>query len=97
MFQTPLSALGAAFGLLGPKSWRTRQYGNIHSCDIYRDYFLRLGIGEEKRYQGTYGRLYIYSFFSLVDLVSIVPFYIDLLYVGDLPASQFHGCFDSFA
>ena len=35
-------------------------------------------------------------FFSLVDLVSIVPFYIDLLYVGDLPASQFLRMFRLF-
>ena len=35
-------------------------------------------------------------FLSLVDLVSIVPFYVDLFYVGDLPASQFLRMFRLF-
>ena len=48
-------------------------------------------IGEEERYAGCQGRYnFFFSFFSLVDLISIVPYYIDLSMAGDnIPASQF--------
>ena len=40
---------------------------------------------------------YIFSFFSLVDLVSILPFYIDLIDTStDIPASQFFRMFRLF-
>ena len=82
----------------------THELGDSSIMEIFTvavftvDYIVRFwAIAEEKEYQGTYGRLpYIYSFFSLVDLVSILPFYIDLLYVGDLPASQFLRMFRLF-
>jgi hypothetical protein len=32
---------------------------------------------------------YVFSFFSLVDLVSIVPFFIDVAVEGDLPVTRF--------
>jgi hypothetical protein len=45
----------------------------------------------------NYSRLrYAYSFFSLVDLVAIVPFYLDLCLPQDLPSSQFLRLFRMF-
>ncbi len=56
------------------------------------DYGLRfwcVGAGEP-RHAGAWGRVrYVFTFFSLVDLVSILPFYVDFLVPGNLPASQF--------
>jgi hypothetical protein len=55
------------------------------------DYALRFYVaGEEKQFVGFSGRVrFVCTFFSLVDLVSIVPFYIDFAVPGNLPASQF--------
>ena len=58
------------------------------------DYGLRFYIaGEEKdqQYVGVIGRLrFMFSFFPIIDLMSIAPFYVDwFLYSGSLPASQF--------
>ena len=56
------------------------------------DYLLRFYCAEaaSKSYRGFVGRLrFICSFFSVVDLLSILPFYIDFLVPGNLPASQF--------
>ena len=56
------------------------------------DYALRFYVAgvEEPKHRGFVGRLrFICTFFSLVDLVSIVPFYLDFAIAGNLPASQF--------
>lgn len=58
------------------------------------DYLMRLYVAdlEDPRYKGMYGRLkYIPTFFSLVDLASTVPFYVDsfLLPNQDLAASNY--------
>eukprot|EP00945_MAST-04E_sp_MAST-4E-sp1_P004574 g4574.t1 len=63
------------------------------------DYFFRFwAMQEEEQFQGMKGHFnYIVSFFSIVDLVSIVPFYIDWLDTSDdLPASQFLRMFRLF-
>jgi len=52
------------------------------------DYCLRLWAAPEQ--PGFNGRLeFMISFFPLVDLVSILPFYLDLVTLGNLPATQF--------
>lgn len=49
------------------------------------EYLLRLyAIGEEPCYSGFKGRLWwIVSVFSLIDLASIIPFYVDLGLAGN--------------
>jgi hypothetical protein len=56
------------------------------------DYIFRFYVAgeKEKKFRGFSGRIrFICTFFSIVDLVSIVPFYIDFAIPGNLPASQF--------
>ena len=56
------------------------------------DYICRFYVAgeEDLQYRGFVGRLrFMCTFFSLVDLVSIVPFYVDFAVPGNLPASQF--------
>mmetsp|Transcript_48569 Transcript_48569/g.89474 ORF Transcript_48569/g.89474 Transcript_48569/m.89474 type:complete len:1219 (+) Transcript_48569:69-3725(+) len=60
------------------------------------DYLLRLwAVVESPEYH--YSRLeYVFSFFSLVDLLAILPFYVELATPADLPASQFLRMFRLF-
>ena len=65
------------------------------------DYMVRFWATQEdaKEHPSSfYGHVrYIFSFFSLVDLVSILPFYIDLIDTStDIPASQFFRMFRLF-
>jgi len=65
------------------------------------DYVLRICTAdlENSQYSGILGRLrYIPTFYSLIDLVSIVPFYVDsfLLVNSNLAASQFMRMFRIF-
>lgn len=55
------------------------------------DYFLRFATAhlESPSYEGVGGRVrFFFSFYPLVDLFSILPFYLDLVVAGNLPASQ---------
>lgn len=65
------------------------------------DYLLNFSVADldNPKYKGFWGRIrYIPSFFSLVDLASTVPFYIDALFVrnGDIGATQFLRMFRLF-
>jgi hypothetical protein len=62
------------------------------------EYIIRFwAIGCVPEYQGTKGKMkFVLSFFSLIDLISIIPFYVDLCIAGDLPASQFLRMFRLF-
>jgi voltage-gated potassium channel len=49
------------------------------------EYLLRVWTSdvEEEKYQGTAGKFrYIFSFYALIDLIAILPYYISLLFVG---------------
>mmetsp|Transcript_3570 Transcript_3570/g.8948 ORF Transcript_3570/g.8948 Transcript_3570/m.8948 type:complete len:1217 (+) Transcript_3570:60-3710(+) len=60
------------------------------------DYLLRLwAVAESSDYHHSRVE-YVVSFFSLVDLLAIVPFYIELATPADLPASQFLRMFRLF-
>ena len=47
-------------------------------------------IGQDPKYSGARGRLqFLTTFFTLVDLAAIVPFFIDLALPGDLKGTAF--------
>ena len=55
------------------------------------DYVARFYVAPEAdaAYSGVWGRvLFVFSFYSLVDLLSTLPFYVDFFTEGNLPASQ---------
>jgi hypothetical protein len=44
----------------------------------------------DPRYSGSFGRLaYVFSFYGLVDLCAIVPWWVDLVYTGDISPTSF--------